>query len=58
MIQLGKRLGTDKIFFNKIQDWNTGQDINEVLPPENEEYNRIRSYVLTLPFREVEANTL
>ena len=26
MIQLGKRLGTDKIYFNKIQDWNTGID--------------------------------
>ena len=34
MIKLGKRLGTDKIYFNKIQDWNTGQDINDVSPPD------------------------
>ncbi len=58
MVQLGRQLGTDKIFFNKIQDWNTGQDINEVLPPDNEEYNRIRSYVQKLSIYEVEANTL
>ena len=34
MIELGKRLGTDKIYFNKIQDWNTGQNINDVSPPD------------------------
>ena len=34
MIELGKRLGTDEICFNKIQDWNTGQDINDVSPPD------------------------
>ena len=34
MTELGKRLGTDKIYFNKIQDWNTGQDINDVSPPD------------------------
>ncbi len=58
MIELGKQLGTDKIYFNKIQDWNTGQNINEVLPPDNEEYNSIRSYVQKLPEQEVNSDTL
>ncbi len=56
MIELGKQLGTDKIYFNKIQDWNTGQNINEVLPPDNEEYNSIRSYVQKLQVQEVNSN--
>ena len=34
MTELGKRLGTDEIYFNKIQDWNTGQDINDISPPD------------------------
>ncbi len=57
MIELGKQLGTDKIYFNKIQDWNTGQNINEVLPPDNEEYNSIRSYVQKLQVQEVNSDT-
>ena len=57
MIELGKQLGTDKIYFNKIQDWNTGQNINEVLPPDNEEYNSIRSYIQKLQVQEVNSDT-
>ena len=57
MIELGKQLGTDKIYFNKIQDWNTGQNINEVLPPVNEEYNSIRSYIQKLEVQEVNSDT-
>ena len=56
MVELGERLGIDELLFNKIQDWNTGQDINEMLPPDNEEYNRIRNYVQKLPLTAYRTN--
>ena len=56
IIELGERLGIDEILFNKIQDWNTGQNINEMLPPDNEEYNRIRNYIQKLPLTEYRTN--
>ena len=56
MVELGERLGIDELLFNKIQDWNTGQDINEMLPPDNEEYNRIRNNVQKLPLTEYRTN--
>jgi MoaA/NifB/PqqE/SkfB family radical SAM enzyme len=56
MIELGERLGVDEIYFNKIQDWNTGQDINEMLPPDNEEYNRIRNYIQKLSLTNYKTN--
>ena len=56
MVELGERLGIDEIYFNKIQDWNTGQDINEMLPPDNEEYNRIRNYIQKLSLTNYKTN--
>ena len=56
MVELGERLGIDELLFNKIQDWNTGQDINQMLPPNNEEYNRIRNYVQKLPLTAYRTN--
>ena len=56
MVELGERLGIDELLFNKIQDWNTGQDINQMLPPNNEEYNRIRNYIQKLPLTEYRTN--
>ena len=45
MVELGKKLGTDKIYFNRIQDWNTIKDFDKMLPPDNKEYKQIREYV-------------
>ena len=56
MVELGERLGIDELLFNKIQDWNTGQDINEMLPPDNEEYNRIRNYIQKLSLTNYKTN--
>ena len=56
MVELGERLGIDELLFNKIQDWNTGQDINQMLPPNNEEYNRIRNYIQKLSLTNYKTN--
>ena len=45
MVELGKKLGTDKIYFNRIQDWNTIKDFDKMLPPNNKEYKQIQEYV-------------
>ena len=49
MVALGKKYNVNKIWFNKIQDWNTTSNFQSTLPPEHEEkfleqYHKVRTY--------------